>query len=103
MVTYEDSNSTVQTKQFPVHLNVQEAVPAADEGAAEEQAHGGGSAWLWILLAAALIGGGAAYFIWRRKTRAPAQQPADDWDDWDDEEPQETAPADEVTDDDKTE
>ena len=103
VVTYEDSNSTVQTKQFPVHLNVQEAVPAADEGAAEEQAHGGGSAWLWILLAAALIGGGAAYFIWRRKTRAPAQQPADDWDDWDDEEPQETAPADEVTDDDKTE
>lgn len=86
VVTYEDSNAQQQTKQFPLHLNVQEPAPIAEGEGAETQPQKSGNAWLWIILALTALGGGAAtYFLRKRKkNKIPAEPVVSGWDDWDD-------------------
>lgn len=91
-ITYEDANRKVQTREFPLTLNVKEPAPASDDAAVAAGTAAPKKPALWIVPAAVLITGGAAFAVVRRAKRkkAGSAQP-DDWDSWEEPENARTA------------
>jgi len=83
-VAYEDANQQVKTMEFPVTLDVKEAIaPTDDGGTGDEEGSGKGlKKWVWIALAAVAAGGIAAFVVLKKKKRSK-KTPDTAWDDWD--------------------
>lgn len=85
VVSYEDANAQVQTKQFPVHLTVQEPAPVPTDNSAVQPAKKSKHVRVWVL-----CGAGAAAVIlavWlrkKKKKKAAALAVDSGWEDWDD-------------------
>lgn len=83
-VSYEDANQQVKTMEFPVTLDVKEAIAPTDDGeTGDEEGSGKGlKKWVWIALAAVAAGGIAAFVVLKKKKRSK-KTPDTAWDDWD--------------------
>ena len=97
VISYENANAEVQTKQFPIHLTVQEAMQAAEDMPAEEVPADTRPVKLYLI-----IGGSAAaavivivifLFVRRKKKAAAKAQAVSSWDNWDSEESTDGTPA----------
>lgn len=84
-VTYEDADQQVQTREFPVTLEVQAPVlPDDDFAGMDEPEKTGAPAWLWACLAAlAAAAAAVGVILWRRKKQAARTEAPRDWG-WDD-------------------
>ena len=84
-ITYENGDQQLQTREFSVDLQAEEAPVMEDfpEEDFPEEEHS--FPWVWCILGAAAAAGVLTLLWLRRRKKKAAEQPAGGWDDWDQE------------------
>ena len=90
-VAYENGNQQLQTREFTVDLQAEEAPAPADFPEEDYPVEEPSFPWLWVILGAAAAGGiVAVVLLRRRKKKAEATAAGGDWDSWEQESGDET-------------